>query len=154
MHRLHGAVAIASVLGVSWLMSGCGSSDSSNKVVHESLHAQLKIVNVVRLHAGKPAGGAPVAGDTVTVTGTISRRQRVIGRTDVTCTFSTPKIELCLGIDHIPGGTIVHEGAEPQDKPGVDAITGGLGRYRGARGTYKVVFTSADGASLDYAIDR
>jgi hypothetical protein len=122
---------------------------------HRVLHAQLRVLTVTRLHAGKPATSAPVAGDTVTVSGgAIRRNGKHIGRSDVTCTFTTPEIELCYVVDHLPGGTIVHIGAEPTDKPGRDAIAGGLGRYQGIHGSVTTAFTSANSASLTYDIRR
>jgi hypothetical protein len=79
--------------------------------------------------------------------------QRTIGREDIWCGMTTPTFQLRTALDHLPGGTITHIGANsPAAAVLADAIAGGTGRYAGVHGSVLTSFTSATSGTLDYVL--
>jgi hypothetical protein len=102
------------------------------------------------VHALDLAPKGPSQGDMRIITGPLFAPggTRQIGRTDLFCTvtdpgnLAAPKLQQteCLETFTLPGGTITAQGLHARTAlsahalPFVDAVTGGTGKYLGARG--------------------
>jgi hypothetical protein len=120
-----------------------------------SLRLKLHVIANVIVHNGVAAAITPsttfTTGDTAYFVADILKGNHKVGREDVTCGLTTATIELCTAVDHLPGGLVTHIGASPlTDTAITDVITGGTGRYLGARGSVDTRFNTSATASISY----
>jgi hypothetical protein len=120
-----------------------------------SLRLKLHVIANVVVHNGVATAITPstgfATGDTAYFVADILKGKHKVGREDVTCGLTTPTMELCTAVDHLPGGLVTHIGASSlTDTAITDVITGGAGRYLGARGTVETRFNTSATASISY----
>jgi hypothetical protein len=93
-----------------------------------------------QVDSGKPG---PTRGDTFIFSEQLREDGQAVGADHIVCTFTGvwPKYtDFCRALFVLPGGTIVAEGASAHG-PFTVAVTGGSGRYAGARGTIRATPT-------------
>ena len=120
-----------------------------------SLSLKLHVISNVVVHNGVATAIAPsttfATGDTAYFVADILTGNHKVGREDVTCGLTTATIELCTAVDRLPGGLLTHIGASSlTDIAITDMITGGTGRYLGARGSVQTRFNTSATASISY----
>jgi len=149
MKRLWIVVAVT-VLGLAAAVAGQARAPSS-------LSVTLTVTSNNVVHEGHVGPATPATiyapGDTTSFTADIFRGGHKVGREDSTCGMTTSLIQLCTLVDHLPGGTIVHVGANSVAKETfIDAITGGTGSYAAAHGTVAGKFTGVTSLSQTYGL--
>jgi hypothetical protein len=123
-----------------------------------SLKVTLTVTSNNVVHDGHASPVTPATtyspGDTTSFTADILRGGgHKVGREDSTCGMTTSLIQLCTLVDHLPGGTIVHVGANSIVKETfADAITGGTGIYAAAHGSVVGKFTGVTSLSQTYQL--
>ena len=144
---------IGVVLGASAALGMQGTSASTPRSTSPSGPALTTLTIVLKnstVHVLDLAPKGPSQGDMRIITGPLFAPggTRQIGRTDLFCTvtdpgnLAAPKLQQteCLETFTLPGGTITAQGLHARTAlsahalPFVDAVTGGTGRYLGARG--------------------
>jgi hypothetical protein len=79
----------------------------------------------------------PVPGSVVVFSERLAEAGKAVGADHIVCTFTgawPSETDFCRGVFQLAGGSIVAEGISARG-PFTVAITGGTGRYAGARGT-------------------
>ena len=127
-----GAIAIVGGLLVTGIASAGGATTRSND---DSLRFQSQQTSL------------RVNGATLTVTDDYLRDGKKVGITQIGCFLTGPgPLALCQAAATLPGGQITSQGSvsipPAVGVPFTVAITGGTGRYRGARGTIESDQTS------------
>jgi hypothetical protein len=156
MRKLWIAMSIAA-LALAASVSANGSVRSKSGTRAQSLQVTLTLTSQYLLHNGQVTPATPstkyAPGDNVYFTADISRGGHKIGREDGICGMTSAVIQLCTSVDHVPGGTIVHIGANSiTSETFTDAITGGTGRFARAAGAVTGTFTGATSITQTYRL--
>jgi hypothetical protein len=149
--------AVAALSAPAIAHTGGKRSARAHRTSGRRLHFKLGVKINVLVHNGVAAPISPsttfATGDSAYFVADILAGNRKVGREDVICGLSSPTFELCTAVDRLPGGLIIHIGANSfTDLVDTDVITGGTGRYLGARGSALTRFTSPKAATLTYVL--
>ncbi len=123
------AVAAAAVLAVGCVSYGAQAATSTNRTMHV-------VATQHDFHEIGMGKKGPVPGSVFVFSERLAQGDRAIGSDHIVCTFTGPwpaETDFCRALFTLPGGMIVAEGASARG-PFTVAITGGTGRYAGARG--------------------
>jgi hypothetical protein len=125
--------------------SGSGEPAKGPKVI--GVLGQITAIHPV----DNPPMGAS-AGDSNVFTEDLFRRGRRIGRTTGSCFVITPPASFqCTAIAKLPGGKLMLL-TDVAEGPATGAIIGGTGRYRRARGTFRVEPIGKDRERITYRV--
>jgi allene oxide cyclase-like protein len=98
----------------------------------------------------------PSAGDQQSITMDVFKGAKRVGESHVVCTVVRDGIAQCENVTSLPGGQITASGVvtsdEEEQKPFVQAITGGTGLYRNAHGQLTVSEAGPQPATLTFQI--
>jgi hypothetical protein len=140
-------VAAAVVLAVGCVAYGAQAATST----HRTMRIVATQHDFHEIGVGKKG---PVPGSLFVFSERLAQSGKATGSDHIVCTFtgSWPvETDFCRAMFTLPGGTIVAEGASARG-PFTVAITGGTGRYAGARGVVHATPTK-NGETLDFVID-
>jgi hypothetical protein len=120
------------VLGVSPAVSAAKSHDRTITIKARSQIDQVQVVD------NAPAGDSP--GDVLVFTERLfDSHRRPIGSDAASCVRLFDATSLCTGTYKLPGGRVMVQLLQPGPTGTYDqAVTGGTGRFAGARGTVRV----------------
>lgn len=129
-------IVSAAIGGLALLAAPAGAAKGKERTI--TIHARSQLVQAHLVDDNAPAG--PSVGDVLVFTERLlSRRGRTIGSDAATCTRLFDESSLCTGTYKLPGGRLMVQLLQPGPTGAYDqAITGGTGRFAGARGTVTV----------------
>jgi hypothetical protein len=139
-------VAAAVMLAVGCVAYGAQAATST----HRTMRIVATQHDFHEIGVGKKG---PTPGSLFVFSERLAQSGKPIGSDHIVCTFtgSWPvETDFCRALFVLPGGTIVAEGASARG-PFTVAITGGTGRYAGARGVVHATPTK-NGETLDFVI--
>jgi hypothetical protein len=139
-------VAAAVVLAVGCVAYGAQAATSTQRTIQIAATQH----DFHEIGVGKKG---PTPGSLFVFSERLAQSGKPIGSDHIVCTFtgSWPvETDFCRALFTLPGGTIVAEGASARG-PFTVAITGGTGRYAGARGVVHATPTK-NGETLDFVI--
>jgi hypothetical protein len=127
-------IALAAVVALA-LSAGPAEAKNHGRTIIIKARSQLDQVQLVD---NAPTGGSP--GDVLVFTEQLfDSRGKRIGSDAATCTRLFDATSLCTGTYKLPGGRLMVQLLQPGPTGTYDqAITGGTGRFAGARGTVTV----------------
>jgi Allene oxide cyclase barrel like domain len=134
--KLHTVAALALLLIAAGVMAAGAASDTSSP---DDGGGQVIRLTTKQVHQGFVDHGTPgfSVDDQFVFSNDLYRNGEKVGEDGGTCTVtriaSAPTLH-CLGTNSLPGGQISVQGLAAPGEPFELAITGGTGRYRGARG--------------------
>jgi hypothetical protein len=139
MKILTSAALVAAAIAVAIATTASGtpvSAHSARTLTFLSHDSNFKFIDL------PPKGGEnkpPSEGDEFVIGGTLAQGGKTVGTTNLVCTITQPGakgLSACSGIATVPGGTLAIQGASYiAGNSDTYAITGGTGRYAGAKGT-------------------
>jgi hypothetical protein len=139
-------VAAAVVLAVGCVAYGAQAATSTQRTIQIAATQH----DFHEIGVGKKG---PTPGSLFVFSERLAQSGKPIGSDHIVCTFtgSWPvETDFCRALFTLPGGTIVAEGASARG-PFTVAITGGTGRYAGARGVVHATPTK-NGETLDFVM--
>lgn len=95
----------------------------------------------------------PKPGTVLVFSERLAEAGKAVGADHIVCTFTgtwPSETDFCRGVFQLTGGSIVADGISARG-PFTVAVTGGTGRYAGARGTIRATPTK-NGEILDFAL--
>jgi hypothetical protein len=140
------AVAAAAVLAAGFVAYGAQAGTSAQRTVHV-------VATQHDFHEVGVGKKGPTPGSLFVFSERLAQSGKAIGSDHIVCTFTgvwPAATDFCRALFALPGGTIVAEGASARG-PFTVAITGGTGRYAGARGVVHATPTK-NGETLDFVI--
>jgi hypothetical protein len=140
------AVAAVAVLTLCCAAYGAQAATSTNR----TMHVVATQHDFHEIGVGKKG---PTPGSRFVFSERLAQGGKAIGSDHIVCTFTgawPAETDFCRALFTLPGGTIVAEGASARG-PFTVAITGGTGRYAGARGVVHATPTRK-GETLDFVL--
>jgi hypothetical protein len=139
-------VAAAVVLAVGCVAYGAQAATSTQRTIQIAATQH----DFHEIGVGKKG---PTPGSLFVFSERLAQSGKPIGSDHIVCTFTGTwpvETDFCRALFTLPGGTIVAEGASARG-PFTVAITGGTGRYAGARGVVHATPTK-NGETLDFVM--
>lgn len=139
-------VAAAVVLAVGCVAYGAQAATST--------HRTMRIVATQHdFHEVGVGKKGPAPGAVMVFSEKLAQGGKAVGSDHIVCTFTGTwpgETDFCRAVFELRGGSVVAEGVSARG-PFTVAVTGGTGRYAGARGTVHATPTKA-GEILDFAL--
>jgi hypothetical protein len=135
MHTRIAITAVAALALSASALAGPAQAKRHHRPISFEVRSQIENVKVVD---NAPAGDSP--GDVLVFTEKLfDSRGRQIGSDAATCVRLFDVTSLCTGLYKLPGGQVMVQLLQPGPTGTYDqAVTGGTGRFAGARGTVTV----------------
>lgn len=126
----------AAIAGLALLAAPAVAAKDRERTI--TIHARSQLAQAHLVDDNASVG--PSVGDVLVFTERlVNRRGRTIGSDAATCTRLFDETSLCTGTYRLPGGRLMVQLVQPGPTGVYDqAITGGTGRFAGARGTVTV----------------
>jgi hypothetical protein len=142
------AMKITRILPIGIVVLGLAASSAA---ASSPLTVTGKAINFAKVDVGTPG---PSLGDQQIISMDVFKGAKRVGESHVVCTVVRTGFAQCDNVTSLPGGQIAASGvvtdAQEESSPFTQAITGGTGSYRNARGTLTVSEMGPDPAQLAF----